>query len=531
MVRERNVVAAAVVEKNRGAYDGSMKELWLVLRWSDEVRRALETPFSIPGQESSTRICMIRSEEAALAERNGFSFRKRPNGESLVLQRSFDQNLLPDSGKFEVKPHVFDRVVIAGIDESAALLRLAGRLYSLGASSVHACLSRGDIRMLSPKECRRARRRTLIRSLFTGLIEALLLPPVFAAASFGTILSLIRFEPPRIRTIPSRRKMRPDGAAKAGDDWKIGSARKTSSLTKEDPAEIIVTNYNTREYLAEILRSLSRLRIAIPVTVVDDASTDGSAEFVRERYPEIRLIAHERNRGYAASVNDGLEASRAEILFLCNSDLSFPIDPFEPLIGFLEKHRGLGAVTCRMEDGSGRPYFNLVRDDYGWKTLLEQGLVDAWLGRTPRYRRWHNRLLIRDPREYESEHRNLASVSFAFVALRREALERTGGIDETFRMYFDDPDLCRRMRKAGYRIGYLPVGPVVHYGRGSTENSWIVWERLARGRLRYLERHGPRSAIPFVRTNLLLGGIHRRLHPAGSTKPPEMVRVLRTALS
>lgn len=220
----------------------------------------------------------------------------------------------------------------------------------------------------------------------------------------------------------------------------------------------VVVNRNTRDLLRECLRSIERQEYdgGISVWVVDNGSTDGSAEMVLGEFWSANLVFNDRNEGYAKAANRGIELSREPYVLVLNSDTVLSRDTVAEIVDFFERNLGAGAVGPRIINTDGSLQFSCrefpsIKDAFAHAFL---GLFTAENRYTSRYRKagWDHAC------ECEVDW-----VSGAFVALRREPLERLGGFDEGYFMYVEDVDLCWRMREEGWTVNYIPRGDVVHH--------------------------------------------------------------------
>jgi len=275
-------------------------------------------------------------------------------------------------------------------------------------------------------------------------------------------------------------KPRPTGKAKA--------ARPEASL--------IVLSFNTRDLLRE---SLTRLRtvgaeIDSEIIVVDNASHDGSADMVAAEFPEMRLMRAPHNLGFAGGNNLGREAARGEFLILVNSD------------AFIEDcalQRGLTRMRARPEVGlAGGLLLGRDRRPEPSARRFPSPLNDflTLTGLAARYPR--SRFFGRFDRTW-ADPREPAEVDWvpgAFCIIRRAALEQVGFFDERFFLYYEEVDLCRRLRTAGWSIWYWPDLQAVHWGgessktlsNGSVSNhgrQLTLW-RMRSALLYYRKHHG-----------------------------------------
>ncbi|HEX2190634.1 MAG TPA: glycosyltransferase family 2 protein, partial [Longimicrobiaceae bacterium] len=207
------------------------------------------------------------------------------------------------------------------------------------------------------------------------------------------------------------------------------------------PSAVVVVNHNTRELLRACLASLPS---GVPAVVVDNASTDGSAEMVRASFPHAVLLADGTNPGYGAAANRGVRACAAEHVLVLNSDTRLEPGALEALGAHLDRHPRAAVAGPALLNPDGSPQASCFPfpGTLGW--LLENDPVAPLAVRIPGLR---GRLLCASPP------RRAAAVPWvlgAALAVRRSAFEEVGGFDEAYFMYFEEVDLCRRLASAGW---------------------------------------------------------------------------------
>ena len=287
---------------------------------------------------------------------------------------------------------------------------------------------------------------------------------------------------------------------------------------------IIVVSYNTRELLARCLRSLAPAAIGTPheIVVVDNASRDASVEMVQAEFPRVTCLVNTANLGFARAVNRGILASRGESLVLFNSDAEASAGSFDGLAAFLGDHPSVGAVGPHTLLPDGRPcqscfrFPNLIRPYLNFD-VLRRISGNAFSLSYP----WGSPVMQEGGEVYW--------LSGACLMLRRRALDQVGLLDERFFMYFEDTDLCRRLRRAGWSVWYMPKISVVHrVGQSSERERERLHLELRRSCLHYFRTHHPGPVAWGVRA-FVFGGALVRLakNPHGATER----RIIRLALS
>jgi GT2 family glycosyltransferase len=224
---------------------------------------------------------------------------------------------------------------------------------------------------------------------------------------------------------------------------------------------VVIVSWNTRELLDRCLASVFAASgsLSCEVCVVDNASIDGSAAMVAERWPQVTLIRNAENRGYAPACNQGLRGARGRFVLALNTD-AFPIgSAVETLARRLESDPGLGAVGPRLLNPDGSTQRVCARRSPGFlSSLVSHTVLPSYV---PALARWSS--LAYPPDRYERPG-DADVLSGACLMFRREALERAGYLDDALVLNYDDVEWCLRARRAGYRLGYEPAAEVTHLG-------------------------------------------------------------------
>jgi GT2 family glycosyltransferase len=240
----------------------------------------------------------------------------------------------------------------------------------------------------------------------------------------------------------------------------------SSRAANEAVAQLTVTvaNYNGREMLAEMLASIARQTLVpAAVVVVDDCSEDDSVEYLREHWPEVRVVRQPVNRGVTAALNACLAAAETELVGLFNNDMELAPDCLAELVAEIERDPQLGSVTPKMLD-------------FAERSLLD-GAGDALSWRGGGRRRGHEQ---RDVGQYDRAEEVFGPCGGAAV-FRRSALEQVGDFDEAYFAYYEDIDWAFRAQLLGFRCRYVPSALLYHrgsatLGRGMSEfNGYHLW--------------------------------------------------------
>lgn len=274
---------------------------------------------------------------------------------------------------------------------------------------------------------------------------------------------------------------------------------------------VVIVSYEAREELCRCLAALAT-QVTLPheVIVVDNASSDGSAQAVRAVFPSVRLIEVGDNVGFGRACNLGIAAARGPYVLLLNPDTEPEPGALEVLYACLEDHPDFAAVGPRIVQADGTPELSFGSD---------LSLLSEW-----RQRRLVRGLRRRDPAALAEVAARAARrqqpdwVSAACLLARAEDLHAIGGFDEGFFLYEEDADLCRRLRAAGGTIVFTPAASVLHH-RGRSVAKSPARARLAyhASHLRYYQKHNGPIARAVLRLLLLaraagawLGAARRR---------------------
>ncbi len=242
---------------------------------------------------------------------------------------------------------------------------------------------------------------------------------------------------------------------------------------------IIIVNWNTRDLLADCLKSVYETvhDVAFEVFVVDNASSDGSAAMVRERFPSVHLIENDENVGFARANNQAIRESAGEYVLLLNSDTVLLDRAVTRLCGDLDRSPYVAAAGPRLLNG------DWSVQHYPCRTLrLDNLLILLW--RLPGYRAfWRGA-------EEAGGICFVERIKGACLMIRRDALAAVGVLDEGYDLYCEEDDWCIRATRSQWHLLYDPAAEVIHLGGSSSgQTRPLSRARLYRSRVRYLRLH------------------------------------------
>jgi hypothetical protein len=262
---------------------------------------------------------------------------------------------------------------------------------------------------------------------------------------------------------------------------------------------IIIVSYNARADLERCLASLHSPppTVSFEVIVVDNASTDGSAEAV-QRWPHVRVIESGANRGFAAANNIGIRASTSSLLLLLNSDTIVSRGAIDTLARTIWSHPDVAIVGPRLVDGAGRAELSFGQMVSPLADLRQRRLMRGLERRHPG--------TLRQVEEMTRREQFPDWVSGACLLVCRADAEAVGLIDERYFMYLEDVDFCVAIRARGRRVLFTPAAEIVHLrgcsGATAPAPTNVMYRR---SRLAFYEKHHALYA-PFLRLYLRLRG-------------------------
>lgn len=227
---------------------------------------------------------------------------------------------------------------------------------------------------------------------------------------------------------------------------------------------ILIINWNTRDMLRDCLTSVFKgapKGYQFEVIVVDNASEDGSQEMVRSEYPQVTMIMNDENRGFAAANNQAMAIASGANILLLNSDTLVHGDVLSRSLDYMKAHWNVGAMGCRVLNADG----SLQHSTSQFPSFANLAFQTFGLDRVsivPAFRKY--RMLDWD----RQSERYVETISGCYLLVRKHCIEAVGMLDEDFFFFGEETDWCRRIREAGWRVAFAPVGDITHFGGGSS---------------------------------------------------------------
>ncbi|MBS1597151.1 MAG: glycosyltransferase [Bacteroidetes bacterium] len=253
---------------------------------------------------------------------------------------------------------------------------------------------------------------------------------------------------------------------------------------------VIIVNYNVKYFLEQCLCSVEKAIATDPhliqteIFVVDNHSSDGSMDYLRYKFPGVQFFSNAENTGFAKANNQALAKATGKYILFLNPDTIIAEDSITICIAFMKTNRNAGAIGVRMIDGNG----NFLKES-------KRGFPSSWAsfcklsGLTALFP--HSKLFA----SYYMGHLNqninhqVDILSGAFMLIRKELLDKTGGFDEQFFMYAEDIDLSYRMQQAGYRNYYLASTTIIHFKGESTRKDLHYVKLFYKAMVQFMRKH------------------------------------------
>jgi len=264
---------------------------------------------------------------------------------------------------------------------------------------------------------------------------------------------------------------------------------------------IVIVSYNTRDLLRACLRALPAATegLTVETFVVDNASPDESAAMVAAEFPGVHLIANRENAGFTRANNQSLRLSAGRNVLILNPDTEPEPGSLTTLVRYLDTHPEVGAVGPKLLNSDGTLQHNGRRFPTPWREFLgHSGLRN--LNRAAFDRVLH---FGRDNFDVEWE---TDEVSGACLMLKHTVMDQVGMLDEDFFMFYEEIEWCWRIRKAGWKVMYVPQARVVHHWMASVrQQNWAMTARLFQSALIYYKKTAGLSSQLAIRLVMLIG--------------------------
>jgi GT2 family glycosyltransferase len=267
---------------------------------------------------------------------------------------------------------------------------------------------------------------------------------------------------------------------------------------------VVIVSYNTREMTLKCLEALFTSLTAIPAEVwlVDNASTDGTVADVQRHFPQVRVIANDRNVGFGTANNQAMRQASGKYILLLNTDAFVQPTTLSTLAEYLDNHPDIAAIGPRLLNADGSLQHSCYRFPSPSRTMFENLLLTA---------AFPNNSLVGDLRNWPHDvERDVDFVIGACLLLRYSVLKTIGLFDEGFFMYAEETDLFYRLKTSGWRTVFVPTAECTHLGGGSgKEQSARVFCEFRRGQEKFFRKHYGLLGLIWYRVWMTFGALLR----------------------
>jgi N-acetylglucosaminyl-diphospho-decaprenol L-rhamnosyltransferase len=256
---------------------------------------------------------------------------------------------------------------------------------------------------------------------------------------------------------------------------------------------VIIVNYNVKYFLEQCLcsvrKAIGEMTVAtgernVEVWVIDNNSTDGSIEYLQNRFPFVQFVKNTVNLGFSRANNQGLQKANGKYVLFLNPDTILPEDAFTKCVAFMETTADAGAMGVQMIDGTGQ-YLKESKRGFPsfWVSFCKMSGLTRWLPNSKIFARYYMGHLS------NQETNKVDILSGAFMMVKKEALDKTGGFDEQFFMYGEDIDLSYRLQQSGYNNYYFPECVIIHFKGESTRKDNKYVRLFYKAMVQFVQKH------------------------------------------
>jgi hypothetical protein len=234
---------------------------------------------------------------------------------------------------------------------------------------------------------------------------------------------------------------------------------------------VIIVNYNSKDKTLRCLKSMKNsdsFGLAREIIVVDNASFDGLEQEIRNKFPEVKFIQSEKNLGMGGGNNLGIKQASGEYILILNPDIIIEEDTVKILFNYYRDRPEIGLIAPKLLNNDGSAQYSCFNDYKFFTPIFRRTFLGKLAGN-----HLANFLMDDYDREYSKEVNWIMGSCFL---VKKEIIDKVGGgFDERYFMYFEDADLCRSIRKIGFKVVYYPQAHVMHdHARDSAKDAWFL---------------------------------------------------------
>jgi hypothetical protein len=256
---------------------------------------------------------------------------------------------------------------------------------------------------------------------------------------------------------------------------------------------IIITYHQTPRLLDLCIDSIKNTikDLSHEIIVLSSESKEKNEEFIKDKWPEIKIVVFKKNTGYSRLVNTGIKEATGDFILLLNADIIVLDDAISRMLDYIENHEEVGIVAPRLEDYTGNLQISCFNDPIPSLILARR----TFWGKTKQGRKALEQISITND---DSEIKEVNWVQGSAMMFRKNLVDKIGFWDERFFMYFEDSDWCRRVRANGLKVIYLPTAKMIHYYHRSSKKFGVlgdlIFNKYARihiiSAIKYFKKYG-----------------------------------------
>ncbi len=251
---------------------------------------------------------------------------------------------------------------------------------------------------------------------------------------------------------------------------------------------IIIVSWNVKNFLSKCLYSLYEYRknLNIEVIVVDNNSTDGSVEIIRNKFPDSKIIANKKNLGFAKANNQGIAVSNADLILLLNPDTEIMEGTLQKMVEFMQKNEKAGIAGCKHLN----PDFTFQPSVRRFPNFLIILMLITKIAKIFPNNRLFLSYLAKDIDN--SKNQQVDQVAGSFFLIKKKLIDQIENFDEKFFIWFEEVDMCKRAKNAGWQVWYVAQAQMIHHGGQSFKQQLLIrnQKNFLKSALYYLKKHG-----------------------------------------
>lgn len=258
---------------------------------------------------------------------------------------------------------------------------------------------------------------------------------------------------------------------------------------------VIIVSWNVRDLLRRCVQSLAATTgLELEVIVIDNNSSDNSAAMVRSEFPHVRLIANETNNGFAAANNQGFALATSDYIMMLNPDTEVRPNALSLLVEQLIQQPQIGLIGPALLNADGTRQRSVRRNpSVADQTAVLLKMINVLPSVWP----------LRQYLCWDFDYAQAATVEQlmgAALLFRRSLLEKIGTLDESFYLWFEEVDFCRRTQQAGFQLLYFPAAEIIHHGKASFRQHFTLRLQMMfnRSLLTYMKKHSNPIAVAWL---------------------------------